>query len=69
MDTIAKPVSLREHVVPVEVGAHVVAAHWLKSTLALALADGRVLRWRDGEAETVEAHAGGVLSACCDGER
>ena len=69
MDTITKPVSLREHVVPVEAGAHVVAAHWLKSTLALALADGRVLRWRDGEAESVESHAGGILSACTDGER
>lgn len=69
MDTIAKPVSLREHVTPVEAGAHVVAAHWLKSALALALADGRVLRWREGECETVEAHAGGVLSACSDGER
>ncbi|MDR6869073.1 WD40 repeat protein [Bosea sp. BE125] len=69
MDTITKPVSLREHVVPVEAGAHVVAAHWLKSTLALALADGRVLRWRDGEADSVEPHAGGILSACSDGER
>lgn len=69
MDTIAKPVSLREHVVPVEAGAHVVVAHWLKDTLMLALSDGRVLRWRDGETETVEAHAGGILSACGDGVR
>jgi hypothetical protein len=69
MDSIAKPVSLREHVVPVQAGEHVVAAHWLKSTLALALSDGRVLRWREGESEIVEAHAGGVLSACSDGER
>jgi WD40 repeat protein len=69
MDSIAKPVSLREHVVPVEVGEHVVAAYWLKSTLAFALSDGRVLRWREGETETIEAHAGGVLSACSNGER
>jgi len=69
MNTITKPVSLREHVVPVEAGAHVVAAHWLKTTLALALADGRVLRWRDGTAETVESHAGGILCAAGDGER
>ena len=52
MDTLTKPVSLREHVVPVEAGAHVVAAHWLKQTLALALADGRVLRWREGATES-----------------
>ena len=38
MTTIAKPVSLREHVVPVEAGEHVVGAQWLKATLALALA-------------------------------
>lgn len=69
METIAKPVSLREHVVPVEAGEHVVAAVWLKQTLALALADGRVLRWRDGEVEGASAHAGGILSACSDGER
>jgi hypothetical protein len=69
MDTITKPVSLREHVVDVAAGAHVVGAHWLKSTLALALADGRVLRWRDGATESVEAHAGGILCATGDGER
>ena len=69
MDTITKPASLREHVVPVEAGAYVVGAHWLKTTLALALADGRVLRWREGATETVEAHAGGILCAVGDGER
>jgi outer membrane protein assembly factor BamB len=69
MDTITKPVSLREHVVDVAAGAHVVGAHWLKSTLALALADGRVLRWRDGAIDIVEAHAGGILCATGDGER
>ncbi|MDU0340391.1 WD40 repeat domain-containing protein [Bosea rubneri] len=69
MDTISKPVSLREHVVPVEAGEHVVAVAWLKQTLALALADGRVLRWRDGAADSVAAHRGGILSACSDAER
>jgi WD40 repeat protein len=69
MDTISKPVSLREHVVPVEAGEHVVGAHWLKDTLALALADGRVLRWRDGAADSVAAHAGGLLCASGDSER
>ncbi|KUL92831.1 WD-repeat family protein [Bosea sp. WAO] len=69
MDTISKPVSLREHVVPVEAGEHVVAVAWLKQTLALALSDGRVLRWRDGAVESVTAHRGGILSACSDAER
>jgi WD40 repeat protein len=69
MDTISKPVSLREHVVPVEAGEHVVAVAWLKQTLALALADGRLLRWRDGTVESLAAHRGGILSACSDGER
>ncbi|KPH81030.1 WD40 repeat domain-containing protein [Bosea vaviloviae] len=69
MNTTTTPISLREHVVPVEAGAHVVGAHWLKATLALALADGRVLRWSDGVLDSIEAHAGGILSACGDGER
>jgi WD40 repeat protein len=69
MDTITKPASLREHVVPVEAGEHVVGAQWLKATLALALADGRVLRWTDGALDSVAAHAGGVLCASGDGER
>lgn len=69
METLTKPVSLREHVAPIAAGEHVVAAHWLKQTLALALADGQVLRWTDGVEERVEAHAGGLLSAAGDGER
>lgn len=69
MDTQTKPVSLREHVVSVTAGEHVVSASWLKQTLVFALADGRVLRWRDGETESIDAHAGGILSACSDGER
>ncbi len=69
MDTIAKSVSLREHVVPVAAGDHVVATRWLKQTLMLGLADGRVLRWREGATEAVAAHAGGILCACSDGER
>ncbi|PZU90558.1 MAG: hypothetical protein DI527_14465 [Chelatococcus sp.] len=69
MNTIAPPVSLREHVVPVDAGEHVVATHWLKDVLLLALADGRVLRWRDGALESLDAHGGGVLSAAGDAER
>lgn len=69
MNTTTAPISLREHVVSVEAGAHVVGAHWLKGTLALALADGRVLRWTDGVTDSIEAHAGGILSSCGDGER
>jgi len=69
MDTTAKPVSLREHVVPVEAGEHVVGVFWLKQALVFALSDGRVLRWRDGATDSVEAHRGGLLCAVSDGER
>jgi len=69
MNTTTAPISLREHVVPVEAGAHVVGAHWLKSTLALALADGSVLRWTDGALDGTEVHAGGILCSSSDGER
>ncbi|CAH1665070.1 WD40 repeat domain-containing protein [Hyphomicrobiales bacterium] len=70
MTTMTPPVSLREHVTPIAAETHVVAARWLKQGLALALADGRVLRWRDGAVvDSVEAHAGGILCATGDGER
>ncbi|RYE29590.1 MAG: WD40 repeat domain-containing protein, partial [Hyphomicrobiales bacterium] len=70
MTTMTPPVSLREHVTPITAETHVVAAHWLKQGLVLALADGRVLRWRDGAVvDSVEAHAGGILCATGDGER
>ena len=62
--------SLRDHVVPVAAGAHVVGAAWLKETAALALGDGGVLLVADGETRRVEAHAeAGILVAACDGRR
>lgn len=69
MDATPKPASLREHVTPFEAGNHVVGAAWLKDTLVLSLAEGQILRWREGAAETVEAHRGGILSTAADGER
>ncbi len=62
-------VSLREHVVPIKAETHVVAVRWLKQALVLGLADGRVLRWRDGATDIVEAHAGGILCATGDKDR
>ena len=38
MTTMTPPVSLREHVTPIAAETHVVAAHWLKHGLVLALA-------------------------------
>ena len=67
MDTPSKPVSLREHVTAIAAEAHVVAAHWLKQGLVLALADGRLLSWQDGETGEVAMHGGGLLCACSDG--
>ena len=62
--------SLTDHVAGLDAGAHVTAAHWLKGTLALALADGGVFLLRDGATETVSAHPeGGILSAASDGAR
>lgn len=62
--------SLRDHVVPVAAGAHVVGAAWLKETAALALGDGGVLLVADGETRRVEAHAeAGILVTACDGRR
>ncbi|MBB2963580.1 WD40 repeat domain-containing protein [Methylobacterium sp. R2-1] len=67
--------SLTDHVADIAAGAqvsgaHVTAAHWLKGTLALALADGGVLLVRDGATETASAHPdSGILVAVGDGAR
>ncbi|MDP4023056.1 WD40 repeat domain-containing protein [Methylobacterium sp. NEAU 140] len=62
--------SLTSHVVPIEAGAHVVAAHWLKDTPALALADGTVILSRAGAPERVAAHPeAGILVAAGDADR
>ncbi len=45
------------------------AAHWLKQTLVLALADGRLLSWQDGAISETETHGGGLLCTCSDGEQ
>jgi WD40 repeat protein len=68
MSSTASPAtSLTSHVAPIQAGAHVTAAHWLKDTLALALGDGRVQLVRDGAAQDVAAHPdGSILVAAGD---
>ncbi|GJE17745.1 WD40 repeat domain-containing protein [Methylobacterium marchantiae] len=62
--------SLLDHVVPVEAGAHVSGAVWLKETLALALGDGAVLLVGPETTRRVEAHPdAGILVASGDGKR
>ncbi|MGU3538677.1 WD40 repeat domain-containing protein [Methylobacterium sp. A54F] len=62
--------SLTSHVAPIEAGAHVTAAQWLKETLALALGDGSVVLVRDGETTRAVAHPeAGILVAAGDGAR
>lgn len=65
------PESLSKNVAPIEAGAHVVGAAFLRETAALALADGRVLlRGGDGAASEAAAHPeGGALAFACDGRR
>ncbi|WP_375409154.1 WD40 repeat domain-containing protein [uncultured Methylobacterium sp.] len=60
--------SLADHVVPLEAGAHVTLAAWMKDTLALALGDGSVVLV-DGEASRrVDAHPdGAILVGASDG--
>ena len=62
--------SLTTLVAPVEAGAHVVAAHFLKDALALALGDGTVLLSRDGTTSRLAAHPeAGILAAAGDAGR
>ncbi len=62
--------SLRDHIKTIETTAHVVAATWLKSRAALALADGTVLLTDGMEAQTVAAHPdAAVLVAGADEAR
>lgn len=56
--------SLTSLVVPIEAGAHVVAAHWLDGTPVLALADGTVGLLRDGALSLSTVHPeAGILVA------
>lgn len=62
--------SITEKVRPVAAGAAVVAAHFLDSTAAFALAEETVLLVAaDGGERRVAAHAGGILSAAGGGDR
>ncbi|WP_375454762.1 WD40 repeat domain-containing protein [uncultured Methylobacterium sp.] len=62
--------SLTSHVAPLAAGAHVVAAHFLKDVLALALGDGTVVLGRDGAPARVAAHPdAGILVAAGDANR
>ena len=62
--------SLTESVTPIEAGAHVSGAAWLRDTVAFALGDGHVLLADDGETRRVAAHPdGAVLVAAGDGAR
>jgi WD40 repeat protein len=69
MTSTAAP-SLTQNISPVDAGAHVTGAGWLKQTIAFGLGDGGVLLARNGEVHRVEAHpSGSVLAVASDGER
>ncbi len=62
--------SLTDAVTPIAAGAHVLFAHWLSDSLTLALAEGGVLRVRDGTQDVIDAHPGaGILVAVGDAKR
>src|SRR3954454_13196168 len=62
--------SLTENVAPLDAGAHVTAAAWLRGTAAFALGDGAVVLAKDGATHRVAAHPdGAILAAAGDGER
>ncbi|MER2264898.1 WD40 repeat domain-containing protein [Methylobacterium oxalidis] len=69
MSATAAP-SLTSHVAPIEAGAHVTTAHWLKDALALALGDGTVVLQRGDSGERIAAHPdGAILAAAGDAGR
>ncbi|MBE7202757.1 MAG: WD40 repeat domain-containing protein, partial [Parafilimonas terrae] len=62
--------SLTSHVAALEPGAHVIAAHVLKDTPALALSDGTVVLAREGGLTRLSAHPdSGILVAVGSGDR
>lgn len=64
------PESLTKHVAPIDAGAHVLKATFLKDVAALALADGRVLlRDDDGQREIIAHPDHGALVCADDGRR
>ncbi|GLS44509.1 WD40 repeat domain-containing protein [Methylobacterium brachythecii] len=61
---------LTDHVAPLDTGAYVALAHWLKDTVALALAEGGVVLVRGDERQIVAPHGdGGILVATGDARR
>ena len=68
-DTQSVP-SVTDRVRPIAVGAPVVAVHFLRDTAVFALGEETLLFASPDNAEQrVSMHAGGILSATCDGER
>ncbi|MGL4975461.1 MAG: WD40 repeat domain-containing protein [Bosea sp. (in: a-proteobacteria)] len=57
----AQPVSLTQHVAPLEHSAHVITMGWLGDTLAVALSDGAVALHQGGHTTIVEAHPDAAL--------
>ncbi len=62
------PVSLTQHIAPLEAGEHVVAAAWLGGTPALALSDGAAMLGAPGGQKRLDLHgAAGLLVATAAG--
>jgi WD40 repeat protein len=60
--------TLTQHVAPIEAGAHVVAAAFLGSELALALADGEIALFPpDGAPRRLATHPGGAILSAASG--
>src|SRR5690349_1970788 len=62
--------SLSEHILPIEAGAHVIAAAFLDGAPVLALGDGAILLGEPNAQKRLEAHPeGAILVGASDGER
>jgi WD40 repeat protein len=61
---VDNPSSLTQHVTSLEPGAHVVGMAWLKTQLAMALTDGRILLQQGQEFTNLIAHSGAAILCC-----
>lgn len=69
MDAPSAPVSLLQHVTPIEAGGHVLKAAWLGDMPAMALAEGQVVLGQADGRRTVEVHGGAGLNCAAAVER
>jgi WD40 repeat protein len=68
-ETRTDTASIADRIVPLSVGAAVVAVHFLGDDPVFVLAEEALVFWRDTEERRIGVHGGAILGSACDGRR